>query len=251
MPNAAARPPNESPAARALSAYLLGGLSFDALLGLQRRLVYDVGGEPDAGALVVCDHPVGVTIGREGSRLHVRPSPEELHAREWPVRWVSRGGGALLHLPGQVTCYPIVALDRLGLTPAAYLRELEAVVVELLGDFSITGTTDPERPGVRVGHRLVAHVGVAVRGGVTGFGLTVNVAPDLEPFRDVRCDGDPEPMTSIQREAHGTRARAAGVRQRLVELVAARFRFDRVSLFHTHPGALPAATRHAAATRTR
>jgi lipoyl(octanoyl) transferase len=249
--NAAAKPVDEPAAGRALSAYLLGGLSFDALLGLQRRLVYEVGGDRDSGALIVCDHAVGITIGREGSRLHVRPGPEELHSREWPVRWVSRGGGALLHLPGQVTCYPVLALDRLGLTPAAYLRELEAVVVELLRDHSVTGTVNPDRPGVRVGNRLIAHVGVAVRDWVSSFGVTVNVDPDLEPFHDVRCDGDAEPMTSIQREASGVRARVAGVRQRLVELVAARFRFDRVSPFHTHPGALPKATRHAASTPSR
>ncbi|HJZ55209.1 MAG TPA: hypothetical protein VKE74_09635 [Gemmataceae bacterium] len=234
----------------ALQAYLLGGLSFDALLGLQRRLVYEVGGNRDSAALIVCDHPTGVTIGREGSRLHVRASPEELHSRGWPVRWVSRGGGAMLHLPGQVTCYPVLALDRLGLTPVGYLRELQAVVIDLLRDHGITATADPERPGVRVGSRRIAHLGAAVRGWVSCFGLVLNVDPDLEPFRDVHCDGDAEPMTSIQREAPTVRARTAGVRQRLVELIAARFHFDRVSPFHTHPGVLPRPTRHAAPTRT-
>jgi lipoyl(octanoyl) transferase len=57
-------------------------------------------------------------------------------------------------------------------------------------------------------------------------------------------------MTTVQREV-ATRVRIAGVRQRFVELVAARFGFDRVSLFHTLPGVLPHPTRHAAATRTR
>lgn len=229
----------------ALSAYLLGALPFDALSGLQRRLVYEVGGDRASGAIILFDHAAGITIGREGSRLHVRPSPEELNSRGWPVRWVSRGGGALLHLPGQVACYPVLALDRLNFTPAAYLRELQSIVVKLLRDHGIAGTADPERPGVRVGNRLVAHVGVAVRDWVSCFGLTVNVDPDLEPFHDVRCDGDLEAMTSIQREAPHLRARLSCVRQRLVELVAARFRFERVSLFHTHPGVLPQPTRHA------
>ena len=42
------------------------------------------------------------------------------------------------------------------------------------------------------------------------------------PFRDVRCDGETVPMTSLQREAAG-RVRLTAVRQHLVELVAARF----------------------------
>jgi lipoyl(octanoyl) transferase len=247
--DAATRQPDFTPE-RALRAYLLGGLEFETLLALQRRLVYDVGGDRDAGVVVVCDHPPGVTIGREGSRRHVRPSPEELHAREWPVRWVSRGGGAVLHLPGQVACYPVLALDRLALTPAAYLGELQAVLVELLRDFDIAGTPDPDRPGVRVNGRRVAHVGVAVRDWVSCFGLVLNVHPDLEPFRDVRCDGDPEPMTAMQRETP-KRVRVAAVRQRLVELVAGRFGFGRVSVFHHHPALPPRPAPHAIPTRTR
>lgn len=251
MPDGVESPSETSTPERALSAYLLGELAFDALINLQRRLVYDAGGDRATGRLVVCDHPPGLTIGREGSRLHVRPGPEELHARGWSVRWVSRGGGVMLHLPGQIGCYPVLSLDQLGLTPAAYLRELEAVVIDLLDRHGIAGAADPNCPGVRVGNRRVAHVGVAVRDWVSCFGLVVNVDPDLEPFRDIHCDGDPVPMTSIQRESPAARARVAGVRQELVELVAARFGFARVSLFHTLPGVLPQPTRHAAPTRTR
>lgn len=236
-------------AGQALSAYLLGSLEFDVLLALQRRLVYDVGGDRDTAAVILCEHPPGITIGREGSRAHIRPCPEELQARGWPVRWVSRGGGTLLHLPGQVACYPILPLNTLGLTAARYLEELQAVVLDLLADYSLTGSRDTDPPGVRINGRRVAHIGVAVRDWVSCFGLVINVDPDLEPFRLVRCDGDAVSMTSLQREA-ATRVRVTGVRQRLVELLTVRFRFDRVSIFHTHPGVLPRPTRHVAAPRT-
>ncbi|MDB5311122.1 MAG: lipB [Gemmataceae bacterium] len=245
---------------RALHAYLLGRLEFDHLLALQRRLVYDVAGDRDAGAVILCDHPPGVTIGREGSRVHVRPRPEELTSRGWPVRWVSRGGGVLLHLPGQVACYPLIALDRLGLTPGEYLHELQAIVLDLLRAYDLPAEADPVRPGVRVKGRRIAHVGVAVRDWVSCFGIVLNVHPDLEPFYDVHCDGDPLPMTSVQRESPA-RVRVAGVRQKLVELVAARFRFDRVSVFHAHPGLVSRSPfppgsaggglKHAVPTRTR
>ena len=234
---------------RALSAYLLGTLEFDAFLTLQRRLVYDIGGDRSNAALILCDHPTGITIGREGSRAHVRPSPEELHARGWPVRWVSRGGGTMLHLPGQVACYPVFPLEAHGLKVARYLDELQSVVVDLLREYDLAGTLDADHPGVRVNGRRVAHVGVAVRDNVSCFGLVLNADPDLELFRDVRCDGDSVPMTSLQREYAG-RVRVPGVRQRLLELIAARFGFDRVSVFHSHPGALPRPTRHAAAHRS-
>lgn len=243
-------PPIPPTPGRALQAYLLGRLGFDDLLGLQRRLVYEVGGDRDTGAVILCDHPPGITVGREGSRAHIRPSPEDLLARGWPVRWVSRGGGTLLHLPGQVACYPVLALDRLGPNPARYLIELQIIVVDLLREYSLRAEPDAERPGVRVGGRRIAHVGVAVRNWVSCFGIVLNLDPDLEPFHDVHCDGDPLPMTSLQRETPA-RVRAAGVRQRLVDLVAARFGFARVSLFHSHPGALPRPSRHATPTGTR
>jgi lipoyl(octanoyl) transferase len=234
---------------RALRAYLLGTLTFEEFLALQRRLIYDTSGDRRAGALVVCDHPPGITIGREGSRAHVRPGPEELHARGWPVRWVSRGGGTMLHLAGQVACYPVLPLDVAGITLARYLTALQEIVVELLGDYGLHGTPDPDRPGVRVNGRRIAHVGVAVRDNITCFGTVLNVDPDLALFREVRCDGDAVPMTSLQRETPA-RVRLTGVRQRLVELVGARFGFERVSVFHTHPTACPQPTRHAAAQRT-
>ena len=215
--------PPDTPSLRALHAYLLGTLPFDAAAALQRRLAFDVAGDPAAGAVVVCDHPAGVTVGRDGSRLDVRLGPKALAAREWPLHWVGRGGGAMLHLPGQVACYPVLALGRLGLTVGAYLQMLQDTVAGVLAEFDIAATTDAARPGLVVKGRRVAHVGVSVRDNVTCFGVVLNVCPDLHPFRDVRCDGDPAPMTSMLRESPA-RVRLPGVRQRLVEAVAATVR---------------------------
>lgn len=231
-------------ATRPLAAYLLGGLSLDSLLALQRRLVYDVSGDRDRAALVLTDHPAGITVGREGSASHVRANPDELANRGWAVNWVGRGGGALLHAPGQVACYPVLALDAFNLTAGRYVSELVGAGCELCREFGVEATADPDRPGVIANGRRVAHVGVAVRDNVTSFGLVVNANPDLAAFRAVRCDGDERPMTSLARESI-LRVRVTAVRQRLLELVVTRFRFDRVSIFHTHPAQLPRPTHHA------
>lgn len=230
--------------APALAAYLLGSLGFDDLGALQRRLRYDVSGDRDTAAVVLCELEPGITVGREGSAAHIRPNAAALAARRWPVRWVARGGGAVLHQPGQVACFPVLPLDALNLTPGRYVSELEAVCLDLCRDYGLEAQRDPERPGVRAGGRRIAHVGVAVRDGVSSFGIVLNANPDLVPFRDVRCDGDPLPMTSLQRESP-LRVRVPAVRQKLLELVATRFGFARVSVFHHHPAALPRATRHA------
>src|SRR5262249_55702673 len=104
----------------ALQAYLLGTVEFESLLSFQRRLVYQVSGSRPQAGLVLCEHRPMITVGRHGSRAHIHYEPAELHAREWPVRWVNRGGACHLHLPGQLAIYSILALDRLQIGLEAY-----------------------------------------------------------------------------------------------------------------------------------
>jgi lipoyl(octanoyl) transferase len=218
-----------------LQVYLLGSVEFGDALDLQRLLAYQVAGDRDQAALILCEHPPLITIGRQGSQTHVQLEPEELLIRGWHVRWVNRGGGTLLHLPGQMALYPILPLDRLGLGIDQYLARLETVLSAVLDDFTVRSDSPNGTCGVRVGGRLLADCGVAVRDWVTYYGAVVNVNPDLELFRKVRCGVPAEaPMTSIERERRGP-LRPALVRERLLDHFAAHFRFAHTSLFFHHP----------------
>jgi lipoyl(octanoyl) transferase len=229
------------PRVTAVQAYLLRTLNTGATQALLHRLTYEVAGDPACAVVVLCDHPSEITVGREGSQAHIR-------SRRRPVRWVARGGGVILHAPGQVACYPVLPLDRIQLTPAEYVAGLCAVVGDLLAGFGVKA--DVETSAVRVNGRRVAHFGVAVRNWVTSYGFVLNVAPDLELFRDVDCDGDASPVTSLQRECP-TRVRVPAVRQRLLELLARRFDLGRLSVFHHHPNFLPRTPVHALPARRR
>jgi lipoyl(octanoyl) transferase len=233
-------------AERVLQAYLLGSVEFEAALALQRRLLYHVTGDRDAAALILCEHPPLITVGRQGSWTQIRCEPQELHNRRWCVRWVNRGGPCLLHLPGQMAIYPILALDRFGLGVQAYLERLQQVVIDLLDDFQIrasavcpepagNGTPGIGERAVWVGNRPIAGLGIAVRDWVTYYGAWLNVNPDLEPFRLVRSSrpGD-GPITSLERERRGP-LRPALVRERFLEHFAARFAFAQTALFFDHP----------------
>lgn len=221
-----------------LQGYLLGSVEFEALLAFQRRLVYQVSGSRQVAGLVLCEHPPLITVGRHGSRAHILYDPAELRARQWAVRWVNRGGGCVLHLPGQLAVYSVVALERSPFALQAYLRKLEAVLVRVLDDFSVPSTTREGQSGVWVGNRPIASIGVAVRDWVSYFGAVLNVNPPLEPFRWVqgvrRGDGQ---MTSLERERRGP-LRTSLVRERLLEHFASTFGLTRTSLFSDHP-ALP------------
>jgi lipoyl(octanoyl) transferase len=216
-----------------LQVYLLGAIGFEAALSWQRRLVYQVSGEPESATLILCEHPPLITVGRQGSRAHIRYEPDELRARQWPVRWVNRGGGCWLHLPGQLAIYPILALNHFELGLQDYLTRLSDICASVLRDFSVDCRLGPGDVGVRVGARPIAHVGVAVRGWVAYYGAALNINPDLEPFRMVHPASE-GPMTSLERERRGP-LRVSLVRERFIEYFSDRFGFARTSLFFDHP----------------
>ena len=243
-----APPTSDAAAGIVLQAYLLGTVDFDAALALQRQLAYHVAGDRSRAALVLCEHPPVVTVGRHGSRAHILYDPEELRALRWRVRWVNRGGGCLLHLPGQMAIYPILPLDRLGLGLQDYLDRLRGVIHDVLADFSIAATTGLHGDDVYVAARPIAQVGVAVRDWVTYYGAAFNIDPDLEPLRRVRTAPGAEPMTSLARERRGP-LRGALVRERFLEHFAQRFAFGRQALFFHHPALAARAGSGAVASR--
>ncbi len=235
---------NERQPRPTLRAFMLRTIPFDEFLAFQRRLVYDISGDPTEAAIVICDHPPGISIGRDGSRADVRLTSEDLTAREWPVRWVSRGGGCILHLPGQLCIYPYLPIAELGLTAGEYVRTLTAAVAEIA---RVTVRPIPVRADattVAIGSRRVAQIGAAIRSGVSSFGAVLNVRPDLELYRGIDCDGDPMPMTSLFRESPN-RVHIDTVRDEAIEILARHFGYERHTIRYDHPALRPQPRNHA------
>ena len=219
--------------ATALQVYMLGTVDFDALLRFQRRLHYEIAGQRNQAALILCEHSSLITVGRQGSRAHILIDPRELMLRGWPIRWVNRGGGCWLHQPGQLAAYALVPLDRYGLTVPVYMQRLAQVVARWLGDFDVRN--EVRDGGVWVGERLLAGLGVAVRHWVSYYGLCLNIHPVLDDYRWVRSSAKAhEAMTSLERERRG-RVRPSLARQRFIEHFQESFGFSRLSLFTEHP----------------
>jgi lipoyl(octanoyl) transferase len=218
-----------------LRAYLLGAIEWEAGLSLQRRLVYEIGAKRNTAALVLCEHPPLITIGRHGSRSHVLYGQEELAARRLQLRWVNRGGGCLLHAPGQLAVYFMLPLDRFQMGVRTYLDTLQRALVQTLHGFHLGSRPVARRNGVWVGERPIAAVGVAIRDWITYHGAFLNINPDLEAFKLVRWgDIANAPMTSLERERRGP-LRPGLVRERLLECFSTCLGFDRISLFTEHP----------------
>ena len=220
----------------ALQAFLLGQIDFDTCLALQQRLVYETSGAANGGiTLLICEHPPLITVGRSGSRAHLHISSEELTSQQVSVRWLNRGGGCLVHLPGQLAIYPIVPLDRYGWTVGEYLSRLEMGLSNMLAELGVRGVTRPGWPGVWGRTGQLAAIGVAVKNWTTYHGAFVNVSPAMRLVRRVVTDPlENSPMSSLMIERQGS-VKMTAVRTGLVRHLAEAFGAERYHLHTSHP----------------
>ena len=215
-----------------LEVYLLGLIDFDDAQRLQRRLVYDLGERGGAG-LILCEHPPTISVGRSGSRAHIRADDDELKATGIDVRWINRGGGCVLHLPGQIVGYLALSLPAFGLDVATYVERLHRVLVEVLGEFDLIGSIRPDVPGVFLGPRRVATVGVAVGRWIAYHGFSVNVGAYLEPFRLLE---EPSQIRPTSMEAWRQRPTPMSkVREALIRRFESAFGLERNHVYTAHP----------------
>ncbi len=220
-----------------LEIYLLGLVDFEEAQQVQRRLVYDLG-ESGGAALVLCEHPPTISVGRSGSRVHLLPDDDTLKALGVKVHWVNRGGGCILHLPGQLAAYFALPLDRLGIDLNRYLDGLQNAVIGVLDEFELKGSTRPEQPGVFLGHARVATIGVAVNRWIAYHGLTLNVGPFLEPFETILDEPGLGAYPLRQTSMESRRQRLTPmpkVREALIRHLEAEFGLERHHVFTHHP----------------
>ena len=229
-------PATSAPPAPAIAAHLLGVVDFESCLALQQRLVYETSGRSGGQiTLLVCEHPLLVTVGRGGSRADVQFDSGKLASHKLEVRWINRGGATLLHAPGQLAIYPIVPLDWYGFTVGDYLARLQAGVAGALVEAGFQTREEPGRFGVWGRSGQLAALGVAVKSWVTYFGAYVNVCPPMQLVRHVQSDAPRSaPMSSllVQRQ-HGVRM--AGIRERMVRHVSLALGTDRYHIHSGHP----------------
>ena len=160
----------------------LGLVEYDRAFRFQ-ELVHEkrcAGVIPDA--IIIQINPPVVTIGRSGSRANLKVTEEALSEMGVRVIQVSRGGDVFYHGPGQLVISPVLGLRELGLDLRRYVHRLEQVVINLLQGYGIEAGRIVGLPGVWVGSRKIAALGIAVRRGVTLHGVSLNVQPDLGHF---------------------------------------------------------------------
>jgi lipoyl(octanoyl) transferase len=226
-----------SPSAQAdsLEVHLLGLADYDAVTALQQRLVYEISGRVDTqGTLLLCEHPPVITIGREGSRTDVLADPQTLQGCAVEVRWVARGGGALMHAPGQLAVYPVLPLDRLGLGVSEFRSRVEESLAAACREATVVPKRTAEAPGLWCRGGQLASLGAAVKSGVSLHGAFLNVCPDPSFLCMVDSWPTGERVTSLEME----RCRPVSmplIREAVLRHFAQSFGYDRMHAYTGHP----------------
>lgn len=155
--------------------------------------------------VLVVEHPPVITLGAHKSSNKLLTCPEELARRGIDLVEIRRGGGTTAHNPGQLVFYPILNLQELGFDINAYIRTLEQIGIELLAGLGVESDRRKGFPGLWVGSRKIASVGVRVSRFVTCHGMAINIQNDLDIFGCmVPCGLDGVAMTSASKETGRT-----------------------------------------------
>jgi lipoate-protein ligase B len=201
-----------------LDATWLGILPYREAHALQRRIHEEVVAGHRDHTLLLLEHPPVYTLGRRGGREHLH-DPAALDALGVEVVETDRGGLVTFHGPGQLVAYPIIHLGRLRRSLGWYIGRLLDATAATAAELGVAGAAvDPDRPGVWVGARKLASVGVRLTRGATLHGVALNLDVDLGWFRRMAPCGLAVEATSIVQEgapAPGTPHAAAVLHRHL------------------------------------
>jgi lipoate-protein ligase B len=213
---------------------LLGPTELSEVLALQDRLVAEIAERSDRyGALLLCEHPAGVTIGREGSAADLRSDRCELGARGVPVEWLRRGGGAWAHHGGQLVAYLVAPCQRLGVDAVGLQRRIVVSMTAVAHEFGVPGEESAAPIGVASRCGQFGFVGASLREGVSQFGACLNVSVPRQALQLVRWGTEVRPTCLASARMRPTAM--AAVRECWVRQLAAQFGYERYHLATGHP----------------
>ncbi|MBN2592018.1 MAG: lipoyl(octanoyl) transferase LipB [Sedimentisphaerales bacterium] len=176
--------------------------------------------------VLIVEHPAVITLGARQSYNRLLVDRKDLAQKHIDVVEVRRGGGTTAHNPGQLVFYPILDLQKTDLGINKYIRGLEATGAELLQQLNVHSTRRKGAPGLWVGERKIASIGVRVSKFITYHGMAINIQNDLSIFDYiVPCGLDNVEMTSVLKET-GKEHTMNRIKQLLAELLTERFSSD-------------------------
>ena len=130
--------------------------------------------------LLLVEHPPVFTLGKNASKQHIINNSEDVS-----IIQTDRGGNITFHGPGQLVGYPILDLNHYKRSITWYMRELEQLVIDVLGDYDIKASRKKGLTGTWVKDKKIAALGVRISRWVTMHGFSLNINPDLNFYKNI------------------------------------------------------------------
>lgn len=190
------KPSNKLDAQRQCWLYQTGVIPYSQAWSWQQVLVQERRQDPNfPDVLLLLEHPPVYTLGQGASLDHLKFQPQESSVELYRVE---RGGEVTYHAPGQLVGYPVLNLNFYQKDLHWYLRQLEAVLIQVLEVYGLQGERIPGLTGVWVEGTKVAAIGIKVSRWITMHGFALNVCPDLKGFEQiVPCGIADHPVGSL------------------------------------------------------
>jgi len=200
-----------------------GLADYKQILELQYRLRDERYRGEIANTVLIVEHRPVITLGARQSANKLLVNREELAQKHIDVVDIRRGGGTTAHNPGQLVFYPILYLQKLGLGISEYIGELESIGAELLEQLEVHAERRKGFPGLWVGTKKIASIGVRVSKFVTYHGMAINIQNDLSIFEFITpCGMDGVEMTSVLKET-GNHYPMSRIKKHLADLLKKHF----------------------------
>lgn len=163
-------------------------------------------GDELAGYVLLVEHPAVYTLGKSGKAENLLIDEKRLRELGAEFYHIDRGGDITFHGEGQLVCYPILDLERIGIGLRSYIDALEGAVIDVVAEYGIRAgriagasgvwLTEENRPP-----RKICAIGVRSSRFITMHGFALNVATDLRYFSYINpCGFSDRGVTSIGRE---------------------------------------------------
>ncbi|HUJ58045.1 MAG TPA: lipoyl(octanoyl) transferase LipB [Kofleriaceae bacterium] len=143
----------------------------------------------DPGAILLCEHPPVITLGRSADRGHV------LAAGDVPVVQIERGGDVTYHGPGQLMVYPVVRVRGV----VDFLARVAAALADACAALGVPGAAFRRAPaGLWLGDAKLAACGIHIARGVAVHGFALDVATPRAAWQRIVPCGLGVPLVSLE-----------------------------------------------------
>jgi lipoyl(octanoyl) transferase len=159
-------------------------INYDDAISLMEDRVLKIKQNIDKELVWLLEHESIYTAGTSAKEQDI------LNKKDILVRYTGRGGQWTWHGPGQRVVYVMLDLKQRLSDVKAYVHALEEWIILTLRDFNLKGTRLKQKPGVWIknhdnSHNKIAALGVRISSWVTWHGISINLNPDLNAFKNI------------------------------------------------------------------